>query len=333
MSHTYVFLLLIACFLFAFGITCIYRIWAMRHSILDIPNARSSHQVATPKGGGISIVLAFYTGLLLYYLNGQIENDLFFALLPGLAIALVGFIDGLKELSPAVRFIAQAACSAIALYFLGGFESLFGTDWKNVWSVIALFGMVWFINLFNFLDGSDGYASMEAISVAVFLWYFTKMDLLLILAFSTGGFLYWNWPKARIFMGDVGSTTLGFILVVFGIYFHNQGTVSFTIWILITALFWFDATVTLIRRALNKEKLSQAHKKHIYQRAIQGGFSHLKIMLTGLGINVVLFAICFMIHKKYCPYLPGFLMVLIILWFAMKCVDRKFSFKKLADSL
>lgn len=129
-------------------------------------------------------------------------------------------------------------------------------------------------------------------------------------------------------MGDSGSTTLGFILVVFGIYLHNKGTFAFTYWILITALFWFDATVTLMRRIFNREHLSKAHKNHIYQRAILGGFSHLKVLILGLGINLILFFICFSIRENIISCLSGFLIALLILWFAMKYVDKKFAFIK-----
>ena len=129
-------------------------------------------------------------------------------------------------------------------------------------------------------------------------------------------------------MGDSGSTTLGFILVVIGIHFHNNGTFSFFFWILITSLFWFDATITLIRRVINKEKLSKPHKNHMYQRAIQGGFSHQKTLISGLVINILLFFICFIIWRNYILLFYGFLSAIIILGFAMIYVDHKFAFKR-----
>jgi Fuc2NAc and GlcNAc transferase len=154
------------------------------------------------------------------------------------------------------------------------------------------------------------------------------MDVFLILIFSVGGFLFWNWPKARIFMGDAGSITLGFILIVFGIYFHNNGSFHFVFWLILTALFWFDATITLLRRIMNREKLSQAHKKHMYQRAIRGGFSHLTTLISGFGINILLFLICVMIWKKYIPLIFGLIMTILILGASMIYIERKFNFKK-----
>ena len=309
-------------------LTWLVKRWAIKKSIIDFPNERSSHSTPTPRGGGFAIVFVFYVCILFFYIKGQIEKDLFFALLPGFGLALVGIFDDLKSLSPSIRIIVQFLCSGIALYFLGGFHSFFNDDLVWLWSLIALVGFVWFINLFNFLDGSDGYASMEALSISLALWFFTGTNVFLLLVFSVCGFLYWNCPKAKIFMGDAGSTTLGFILVVFGIYLHNKGTFNFTYWILITALFWFDATVTLMRRIINKEHLSKAHKNHIFQRAILGGFSHLEVLISGLGINLILFFICFCIWKDIISYLSGFLIAFLILWFAMKYVDKKFAFVK-----
>lgn len=319
---------LIIVFLLSFCITFLYKSWAIKRSILDIPNERSSHVTPTPRGGGIAIVITFYLGISFLYLNNQLERNMFYALLPGLILAVVGFVDDFRELAPSLKLAIQFLCAGIALFFLHGFKGLFGSDLIWLWSIIALFGIVWFINLFNFLDGSDGYLSMEAISISLAIWFFTGYDVLFLLVFSIGGFLYWNWPKAKIFMGDVGSTTIGFIIIVLGIHLHNSGMFSFFFWILITMLFWFDATITLFRRILNKEELSQAHKNHMYQRAIQGGFSHLKTMLSGLVINVLLFIISFTIWKKYCPSMIGFFMALVILWLALKYVDQKFAYKR-----
>jgi UDP-N-acetylmuramyl pentapeptide phosphotransferase/UDP-N-acetylglucosamine-1-phosphate transferase len=313
-------------FILSFSLTFLFIRLALKHSILDFPNYRSSHKTPTPIGGGIVIVLTFYSSLSIFYLKGILDKDLFFALLPGLALAAVGVIDDFKGLLPLYRFMVQIICSGIALFFLNGFNSLFGPDMVWLWSFIALFGLVWFINLFNFLDGSDGYASMEAVFVCLALFFFTRSNLFLLLATSVGGLLYWNWPKAKIFMGDSGSTSLGFILMVLGIYFHNNGTISFLFWILLTALFWFDATITLLRRIINKEKLSNPHKNHIYQRAIRGGFSHLKILIWGLGINILLFVCCLIIWRYSIPEFYGFLPLILIMGFEMKYVDNRIPF-------
>lgn len=309
-------------------LTLLVQIYAKRRSIVDIPNIRSLHIAPIPRGGGIAIIMTFYLGIFCLYLLDRISRELFLALLPGLIIAILGIFDDILSLPVKLRFTIQAICSLISLLILQGFHPLFDTNLSLLWPIIALFGMVWFINLFNFLDGSDGYAAMEAVSIGIAIWFFTGMNVLLLLAFSVLGFLYWNWPKAKIFMGDSGSTTLGFILVVFGIYFHNSHQLHFALWLILTSLFWFDATFTLFRRILNKEKLSQAHKKHIYQRAIQGGFSHLKTMLSGLAINILLFCICLAIREDFIPMYLGFILALCILVLAMHYVDKRFAYRK-----
>jgi len=319
--------LLILVFLGSFGLTFIYKKWAIRRSILDIPNERSSHAIPVPRGGGIAIIITFYLFLFYSFLTGHLEKDLFLALLPGIVLAIVGIIDDFKSISPLVRISVQLVCAGIALYFLSGFDGLFGVNLKVFWSVLMIFGIVWFINIFNFLDGSDGYACMEAIFIAISLWILSGSYLLLVLCFSVGGFLFWNWPKAKIFMGDVGSTVLGFVLAVFGVYLHNENVLIFHYWIILSALFWFDATITLLRRIGKREKLFQAHKKHIYQKAIQWGFSHQKILFLGMAINLIFLLICFAVSKGYVNWISGYAITLCILWIVMKIVDSKVPHK------
>ncbi len=130
---------------------------------------------------------------------------------------------------------------------------------------LVIIGIVWFINLYNFLDGIDGYASLEAITIAALMFIFTGSFINMIFIACILGFLYWNWPKAKIFMGDIGSTQLGFILIVLGIYYHNKSELSIINWIMLSSLFWFDATLTLFRRWRNKEKLA-LHTGNMYIR-------------------------------------------------------------------
>jgi UDP-N-acetylmuramyl pentapeptide phosphotransferase/UDP-N-acetylglucosamine-1-phosphate transferase len=283
----YLFYILI--FIISIFITFFFRKWALRKSILDLPNERSSHSVATPRGGGIAIVVSFYLGLIVLFITKNIDQTLFLALLPGLALAIAGFIDDIKGLSHKTRLLVHFLCAVSALIFLKGFQPLFGNGLFWIWSIIGLIGIVWFINLYNFMDGSDGFASMEAIAVSLAFWFFTKDPIFLLLIFSVAGFLVWNWPKAKIFMGDIGSTVLGFVIIVLGLYFHNKNVVNFNIWLLITALFWFDATYTLLIRIIQKENFITAHKNHAYQKIIQNGFTHLHTLIAGFGFNIVFF--------------------------------------------
>ncbi|MCT7593207.1 hypothetical protein N5U31_09520 [Aliarcobacter butzleri] len=145
----------------------------------------------------------------------------------------------------------------------------------------------------------------------------------LVLAVAVLGFLYWNWNKAKIFMGDVGSTLLGYNIAIFTIYYANQQASNFWIWIILFGVYWFDATLTLIRRKLNKEKLSQAHKKHGYQRLTQAGWSHYKVTNYSIGLNIILFFIVYFVSNIF----VAFILALIVLGLSMKFVDNKRAFE------
>lgn len=319
-------LLLSTIFILSFCITFLYRKWAISQTILDFPSERSSHVLPTPVGGGIVIILTFYLGLTHLFISDQITKDLLFALIPGLLLAIIGFYDDIKKLNWLFRLAIQFICSGLGLFFLGGMKPLFGDNLIWMWSIITMIGAVWFINLFNFLDGSDGYASIEAISISTCLWFFTGNDILLIITFSVGGFLIWNWPPAKIFLGDSGSTSLGYIFVILGIYYHNNNILDFSFWIILTTLFWFDATITILRRIINKEKLNSPHKNHIYQRLIKGGFSHLRTLLAGVIINILLFLICLAISYHLIIASIGIIIAVLIMMIASLIVDNMVPF-------
>jgi len=317
-------LLIISVFL-----TFLIRSIAIKRNVVDIPNERSSHTISTPRGGGLAIVIIWFGALGLLYLNGKIPDNLFFALLSGLLLATVSLLDDIFSLQPLFRLPFQIISASLALFFLNGFETSLFTEIKTldflIYPVIIV-GIVWFINLFNFLDGIDGYASLEAIFVAISLFIFTGELLTLVLIASVAGFLFWNWPKAKIFMGDVGSTQLGYILIVLGIYFHNNDGPNFSVWIILSSLFWFDATLTLYRRWRNNEKLSKAHRKHIYQRAVQAGFSHLITDLYALAINLVIFILAYIAYCKPQLSLPILIVNVLFLFVVAKSIDKRYPF-------
>jgi len=144
----------------------------------------------------------------------------------------------------------------------------------------------------------------------------------IVLAVAVLGFLVWNWHKAKIFMGDVSSTLLGYNVAIFTVYYANQESTNFWIWITLFSLFWFDATLTLFRRYRNKEKLSQAHKKHAYQRLVQSGVRHDRVVLEAIFVNILLLSIIYFV-----PYLPlAFFLALCLLYALMKYVDKQKDF-------
>jgi len=285
-----------------FILTYFVRLIAIKKSIVDTPNERSSHTVPTPRGGGLAIVLTWFLGITYLFFNKQINTELFYALISGIVLVITSLLDDIYDLKPKIRFVAQFISAGLALYFLEGFKilDLGFIKIENIWllSSFAFIGIVWFINLYNFLDGIDGYAGMEAIFIAASFYILTSQNYYLIILFAALGFLVWNWQPAKIFMGDVGSTLLGFNFAVFAIYEQNIQSISLIIFLIISSLFWFDATYTLFRRWRNKEQLSKAHKKHAYQRFVQSGFSHQKTVLMAVIINFINFLLAYLAYSN-----------------------------------
>ena len=315
----------------SYAITYFFRKIAIKKSILDLPNERSSHTIPTPRGGGLAIVITWYIGITFFLFCNKISTELYFAFLSGLILVIVSLTDDFINLSPIIRLFAQAASSALALYFLGGLQIIdFGIfKIESIWILtpIAFIAFIWFINLYNFLDGIDGYAALEAIFISISFFLFTHDFNLIILAVATLGFLIWNWQPAKIFMGDVGSTLLGFNFVVFAIYFQNSEKLSIIVILILTAVFWFDATLTLFRRWRNNEKLSVAHKKHAYQRIVQAGFSHQKTVFCSLIINVIGLIIVLITYHNILFLLFFFVIYLLFLYTIVKLIDKKKAFK------
>ena len=315
-------------FTFSFLLTYFIKNYYIKHALLEEINDRSSHTIPTPHGGGIAIALVWFCGLFYLYFTHEIDSSLFFALLVGVIISVVSFFDDLYDLSPKIRLIAQALVAFGGLYFLGGLEQLefglFSIDNQIFTNIFAFFMIVWFINLYNFLDGINGYAGGEALFLALGGFLLFGGGHFLVLAVAVLGFLYWNWGKAKIFMGDVGSTLLGYNVAIFTLHYTNELSSNFWIWIILFGLFWFDATLTLLRRKLNAEQLSQAHKKHAYQRLQQSGWSHLRVSSWAILINILLLCIVYFIDNIALAFVGA----MALLYSVMKFVDSKKEFTK-----
>ncbi len=297
---TRVILGLILVVLSSYSLTALVRFYALKKNILDIPNERSSHSVVTPRGGGLAVAATFIFALLFMAIFEIVSLNVAVALVGGgLMIAAIGWIDDKNSVSPRLRLVVHFLAAIWALYWLGGFTRMdigFTTvhlGWAG--SVLAAVGIVWMINLYNFMDGIDGIAGTEAISVAIcagFLLFWSGSQGLagvcIILALAVGGFLVWNWPPARIFMGDVGSGFLGYVFAVLAIISDKSSSVPVIIWLMLLGVFIADATITLFRRMARGEKLSQPHRTHVYQLAVQAGYSHKQVTLVVLFINIML---------------------------------------------
>jgi Fuc2NAc and GlcNAc transferase len=198
-----------------------------------------------------------------------------------------------------VRIVVQTTAASWALYWLGGMPkiALLTGAWIIGWAgtVVALFGLVWATNLYNFMDGIDGIAGAEAVSVGLIgglLLLLGHQPGLATIAFTvaaaSGGFLIWNWSPAKIFMGDGGAGLLGFLFGTLAVASENAQAVSAITWVLLLGVFVFDATVTLARRVLRGERWYRAHRSHAYQRAVQAGWSHRGVTAAVVAVNVAL---------------------------------------------
>lgn len=300
---TVVFLIVVLAVL-SFVLTALLRRYALARSLMDVPNARSSHCLPTPRGGGVAIVLAFLAGLIFAFLAELgIPANLFYALSgAGLAIALLGFLDDHGHIPASWRLLGHFTAAVWALYWLGGLpllaigDSLLDLGW--IGHVLAAFYLVWLLNLYNFMDGIDGLASVEAVCVCLGgavlyalvglsspLTPFGELPLLMLSA-CAAAFLVWNFPPARIFMGDAGSGFLGIMLGILSLQAGWIDSVLFWGWLILLGVFIVDATLTLLRRLLRREKVYEAHRSHAYQYAARQTGSHLPVTMAVLIINL-----------------------------------------------
>jgi Fuc2NAc and GlcNAc transferase len=275
------------------------RLYAL-DKLLDIPNERSSHSRPTPRGGGLAIAVTAVGGVIIAAMLRWIDWNLALALSGGAAmIATVGWVDDHRSLSALTRFAVQFLSAGWAMYWLGGLPSLIvgssSISLGFVGTVLGVIGIVWAINLYNFVDGIDGLAAGEAVTTGIIggliLLGMGQAGLAmvsLLIAAAAGGFLPLNWAPAKLFMGDVGSGMLGYLFAVLAIASENAGAVPLLIWVLLLGAFVFDATVTLCRRIMHGEKWYHAHHSHAYQRMVQAGRTHAQVSATVLLINLVL---------------------------------------------
>ena len=282
--------------------------------IVDKPNERSSHATPIPRGGGLAVIVV----LLVTWVLSLADNITSYQwlIIATIFIGFVSWIDDLCGLSPAVRMVSQFIVVGMvfwlmpssALYFHGFFPF-----WLD--NLITVLLWVWFINLFNFMDGIDGISAVEAIGIGLGVFLLMAIGsvqlvhgtLGLLIAAVALGFLWWNWQPAKIFLGDVGSVPLGFLLG-----WLLLEILASPVWpaALILPLYYLaDATITLLRRALHGEKIWQAHRSHYYQQATQRGLSHAKVAsIIGLA-NVLLIGLAILSVNQLFAAIGGAIIV------------------------
>jgi UDP-N-acetylmuramyl pentapeptide phosphotransferase/UDP-N-acetylglucosamine-1-phosphate transferase len=291
-------------------------------AILDHPNDRSSHDIPTPKGGGlalVAVVLTAWVGTGLYLESGTFLTWA----LPSVALILAGlsWLDDLRGLPQVIRFAVQVTAVTAILLLNPTPEEFFQGLLPHVLdTLLAGIIWVWFINLFNFMDGIDGIAGIETIIIGVGIALISEGPTALLggtLAAAATGFLKWNWHPAKIFMGDVGSVPLGFLLG--WLLLDMAGNGHWTVAIILPAYYLADATITLIRRALKGEKVWQAHRQHFYQQAVQRGLSHANVSTKVAFLGALLVSLAWLAkHGWSLPALSAALVLTITFLFLLK---------------
>lgn len=291
-------LILISIVILSAVLTGLMRRYALSRQLMDRPNKRSSHSVPTPRGGGIAIVVAFLAGLLVS--GNETSSAMTTALLfGGIGVAVVGFVDDHGHIAARWRLFTHFSCAIWILYWLGvpRLEWMGGTvDLGALGAVLAVLYLVWMLNLYNFMDGIDGIAGIEALTVGAggtAIYWLAGLPLSgdaalpALLAAAALGFLVWNFPPARIFMGDAGSGFLGLMLGTFSLQAALVHPVLLWCWVVLLGVFIVDATVTLIRRLLRREILYKAHRSHAYQHASRELRTHRSVTIAVAAINVL----------------------------------------------
>ena len=265
---------------------------ALRRGWLVHPDERSSHEHPTPSGGGAGLVAATLLGWAMAAVLGMMKPSTAVALaIPVGVLALVGWADDRRPLPASIRFLVQCIVTGWVLYVLHAVSGAAG------WALLpAALAILWLTNLTNFMDGSHGLAAGQgAFAAAGLAMLFVAAGdpprawLAAMLAAACIGFWPWNSPIPKIFMGDVGSIPLGFVLGTLLVWGTLDGTLPPTSWLLM-ATFIVDSTVTLLRRVAGGERWYTAHKKHLYQRLIGNGWPHRRVLRACLAIDLLVVA-------------------------------------------
>jgi len=275
-----------------------------KRGVMDVPNTRSNHKAPVPRGGGIAMVAS---ALLFLTLAGMPLTIVCAALL----LAAVSFVDDLKSISVHWRLLAQCIAVAVALF---GFPALLFPAWLPyvwAWIFLLLFWM-WYINLTNFMDGIDGITSMQTIWTIIGICVIRILHPALpvslalqagIVGAATLGFYWFNRSPARLFMGDVGSVTLGFLTFYLLLCLALNG--EWLAALILPAYYLSDATSTLLTRLMRGEKIWQAHSQHAYQQAVRDGLTHTEVVCRISALNILLIVLAACATMSFCAGLAA----------------------------
>ncbi len=281
----------IGVFLLAFAGTAWFSSRFMPFRVLDAPNERSLHLRPIPRTGGVAIVASLVIGIVYLWVRYYLQWPLMIGCGVALVVSIISFMDDIYKLTPLLRLVIQviAAVFVISAGITLSTIHLPGMAYQLPYVLAVtctLFFIIWMTNLYNFMDGMDGLAGgMAVIGFFVFGCLGLRAGAIgyagicFCVASAAAGFLIFNFPPARIFMGDAGSSTLGFLVGVMGVWADKENFAPLWITVLIFSPVIVDATITLVRRLLAGERVWQAHRSHYYQRLVQVGWGHRRVVL------------------------------------------------------
>lgn len=277
-------------------LTPLLRPWLLRRRMIDWPEERRSHQQPTPRGGGLAMWLGLVIGLVW---AADLNLSTLFILKFATVLALLGWLDDSRSVPVGVRLLVMLAAALGLVVFYGPVSSLDMRAWQFhgpwVLSILGLIAVVWLINLHNFMDGSDGLAAAQGTWASGLLGGLlysggeVSVGLAgLAMAGASLGFLLWNRPPARLFMGDVGSLMLGGMIGLLAYVGAASGILSIWLSLIVCSVFVVDATATLLRRGLTQGQWYTAHREHAYQRLMTAGCGHGQVWLIYAALNMLL---------------------------------------------
>ena len=298
MINTNLFISLLFIYCLSFFGTIFYRKFAIKHNILANLNFRTLHQKPTPRGGGIVFSMIFVFSISILCFLDIIQDNLIIVFVFGSTLAIiVGYIDDLFSISTIKKLVLQFLLAFWILFFT---EDIFSFNLhigfiEIVTFLISAFLIVWLINVYNFIDGIDGMAILGAILISSTLLltliitnsYSDLMIMLLVLLASCSGFLFFNWPKASIFMGDSGSIFLGFFFSAIIIYSINLKEVSLLTWLVIFGYYLSDTSITTILRIFLVKRWYGTHRSHAYQNLARIKNNHFVVTIGVLTYHLV----------------------------------------------
>ncbi len=312
--------------------------WLKHSQIFDIPNDRSSHSVPTPRGGGLAIVVLTLLVVLVYAIihNAWLQCSVY--ILMGGLVAWLGWQDDIHSLTPKIRFLVQTIVAILTIIFFGYFRFLtipligeVQIGWIGI--PLTILWIVGLINAYNFMDGMDGFAGGQALLIAAgWVWISSKGGALpnqltfwigIAIAASALGFLPHNWPPASIFMGDVGSTFLGYSFAILPLLSLPDGGNPVLIGVVMLWAIILDTGVTFVRRAIKHENVLDAHRTHLYQRWLIAGVKGKYVNFIYFGFVLLALVLLWGWFQNW-PLFPGLIVIgLPLLWLGLHYLTKK----------